>query len=75
MKTITLRTLSAALMIGAAACATEPGEQTELTREQKDSIVADLPIPGASGVGGALEARDRANARTAAHDSIGNESP
>ena len=69
------RTVAAALMMGAAACASEAGEQTELTREQKDSIVADLPIPGASGVGGALEARDRANARTAAHDSIGNESP
>ena len=75
MKTITLRTAAAALIIGAAACAAEPSEQTELTREQKDSIVADLPIPGASGVGGALEARDRANARTADHDSIGNESP
>ena len=41
-----------------------------LTRAQKDSIVADLPIPGASGVGAALRARDAANARTEAHDTI-----
>jgi fructose-specific phosphotransferase system component IIB len=41
-----------------------------LTRAQKDSIVADLPIPGASGVGRALQARDAANARTEAHDTI-----
>jgi hypothetical protein len=41
-----------------------------LTRAQKDSIVADLPIPGASGVGGAMRARDAANARTEAHDTI-----
>lgn len=42
-----------------------------LTREQKDSIVADLPIPGASGVGGAMRARDLANERAGALDSIG----
>ena len=42
-----------------------------LTRAQKDSIVPTLPIPGASGVGRALNARDAANARTEAHDSIG----
>lgn len=42
-----------------------------LTRAQKDSIVADLPIPGAGAVGRAMEARDRADARAADHDSIG----
>jgi len=42
-----------------------------LTRAQKDSIVATLPIPGASAVGRALDARTRANARTEAHDTIG----
>lgn len=42
-----------------------------LTRAQKDSIVADLPIPGAGAVGAAMRARDRANERTAAQDSIG----
>lgn len=41
-----------------------------LTRAQKDSIVADLPIPGAGGVGAAMRARDQANDRTADHDTI-----
>ena len=40
------------------------------SRAQKDSIIADLPIPGASGVGAAMRARDGANARTEAHDTI-----
>ena len=75
MNRTTLRAAAVVITIAAAACATESGEQTELTRAQKDSLVAELPIPGASGVGGALEARDRANARTAAHDSIGGRSP
>lgn len=42
-----------------------------LTRAQKDSIVADMPIPGAGAVGAAMQARDRAEERAAAHDSIG----
>jgi hypothetical protein len=42
-----------------------------LTRAQRDSIVATLPIPGAGGVGAALRARDGANARTQVHDSLG----
>lgn len=58
-----------------AACAGETGDAQvaadTLTRAQKDSIVATLPIPGASGVGGAMRARDLANERTARHDSIG----
>ncbi|HKJ02296.1 MAG TPA: hypothetical protein VJ997_07570 [Longimicrobiales bacterium] len=41
-----------------------------LTRDQKDSIVAKLPIPGARGVSAAQRARDAANARTQAHDTI-----
>ncbi|MDX1494271.1 MAG: hypothetical protein R3253_09440 [Longimicrobiales bacterium] len=41
-----------------------------LTRAQKDSIVADLPIPGAGAVGAAMRSRDRANERTATHDTI-----
>jgi hypothetical protein len=61
--------------LAVAACGSEPAEQTELTRAQKDSIVADLPIPGASGVAGALQARDRANARAAQLDSAGGRSP
>ncbi|MDA0329175.1 MAG: hypothetical protein O2958_09230 [Gemmatimonadetes bacterium] len=58
----------------ASACGQDTGDAQSsadtLTRAQKDSIVATLPIPGASGVGRALEARDRANARTDAHDTI-----
>jgi hypothetical protein len=67
-----LAALLAAVALGA--CGGEDGDARTaadtLSRAQKDSIVADLPIPGASGVGGALRARDRANARTAGHDTI-----
>jgi hypothetical protein len=60
------------LALSTAACGeADAGEQTELTRARKDSIVADLPVPGASGVGRAMDARDRANARTADLDSVG----
>lgn len=48
----------------------ESAEDT-LTRAQRDSIAASLPIPGARGVGAALQARDRANTRTQVHDSLG----
>lgn len=64
------------LMIGVAACGGDSGEEDgrttadTLTRAQKDSIVADMPIPGAGAVGAAMRARDRANARTADHDTI-----
>ena len=69
------RLLAAVAVLGiATACANDTGEQTELTRAQKDSIVADLPIPGASGVGNAMQARDRANTRAAAHDELASQS-
>ena len=41
-----------------------------LTRAQKDSIVSNLPIPGAGGVGAAMRARDAANAKVQQHDTI-----
>ena len=41
-----------------------------LTRRQKDSIISTLPIPGASGVGAARKAVDKANARVQQHDTI-----
>lgn len=73
MKNFVMRAAAAAtVLVLGAACAGESAEQTELTRAQKDSLIADMPIPGASGVAGAMEARDRANARVADHDSIGN---
>lgn len=61
------------LTVGAlTACGGPEAEEpaAELTRAQKDSIVAGMPIPGASAVGGAMRARDAANARTEAHDTI-----
>lgn len=45
-------------------------EADTLTREQRDSVTATLPIPGARGVGGALDAADAASARAARHDSL-----
>ena len=60
--------LIAGLLTGCGAAEGEPG--AELTRAQKDSIVAEMPIPGASAVGSAMQARDRANARTETHDTI-----
>ncbi len=41
-----------------------------LTRRQKDSIIATLPIPGARGVGKALDALEKSNVRAAEHDSL-----
>ena len=64
----------AAALLGIWACGQSAGEARTaadtLTRGQKDSIVAGLPIPGARGVGNALEAAERANARAEEHDSI-----
>lgn len=41
-----------------------------LTRRQKDSLVSEMPLPGAGGVGRALEAVDRTRARADRLDSI-----
>jgi hypothetical protein len=42
-----------------------------LTRRQKDSLISTMPLPGASGIGRAQEAADRARERADVHDSIG----
>ena len=42
-----------------------------LTRRQKNEIISTLPIPGARGVGRALDVSDQLQARANAHDSIG----
>ena len=42
-----------------------------LTRGQRDTIISNLPVPGAGGVGRALDAAGRAQERAAAHDTMG----
>lgn len=51
------------------------GESTQsaadtLTRRQKDSLVAEMPIPGARAVGNAIRAADSIAARAQRHDTI-----
>ncbi len=41
-----------------------------LTRRQKNEIISTLPIPGARGVGAALDVSDRLTERARAHDSL-----
>lgn len=74
--------LVAAVLLGVAACgegasnadappaAGARGTADTLTRRQKDSIISTLPIPGASKIGEAQKAVDRANARVQQHDTI-----
>ncbi len=70
------RSLATAVVIlalmscGSGDSAEEQTAADTLTRAQKDSIVSDLPIPGAGGVGAAMRARDAANSRTDRHDTI-----
>jgi hypothetical protein len=71
------RLLGAALcLLLFAACSSQPegapqtvaNDRDTLTRRQKDSITATLPIPGAGAVGKALRASDAAGARAAETD-------
>lgn len=41
-----------------------------LTRRQKDSIISEMPLPGAGGVGKAMRAVDQANEKVERHDTI-----
>lgn len=41
-----------------------------LTRRQKDSLISEMPVPGAGAVGRALDAQDLSRQRAAALDSI-----
>jgi len=45
-------------------------DRDTLTRRQKDSIIATLPLPGARGVGAALRSNDRAQERADRLDSL-----
>jgi ABC-type glycerol-3-phosphate transport system substrate-binding protein len=72
--TATFLAALAVLLVSTACSGSGSGEATSaadtLTRRQKDSLVSTMPIPGAGAVGRAMEARDAANARADAHDSI-----
>ena len=64
----------AAGSLGIWACGQSAGDTESaadtLTRRQRDSIISTLPIPGAGGVGRALDASDAARARADQLDSI-----
>jgi hypothetical protein len=64
----------ATAMLGIWACGQSAGDAASaadtLTRRQKDSLIATMPIPGAGGVGRALDAQDASRERAAALDSI-----
>lgn len=45
-------------------------DRDTMTQRQRDSVTASLPIPGSRGVGRALDAADRANARAEQHDAL-----
>jgi len=63
-----------AAMLAVWACGQSAEEATNaadtLTRREKDSIIATMPIPGSRGVGRALDAQDASRERAAALDSI-----
>ncbi len=64
----------AAAVLCVVACGQSAGDTANsadtLTRRQKDSLIATMPIPGARGVGRALDAQDRSRERSDALDSI-----
>ena len=68
----------AVAMLGIWACGQDTGEGTAdaetpadtLTTEQRDSVMATLPIPGIGGIGAARRAAGAAAERAEAHDTI-----
>lgn len=65
--------LAAMLMVWACGDGSAGDAQTAvdtLTRRQKDSLISQMPLPGAGAVGRALDAQDRARERAEALDSI-----
>ncbi len=64
----------ATAVMGIWACGQSAGDAASaadtLTRREKDSLIATMPIPGARGVGRALDAQDASRERAAALDSI-----
>lgn len=75
-KRLTIITV-ALLAIWACGQGTEEGAgETEtptdtLTTQERDSIMAELPIPGIGGIGAARRAADAAAERAESHDTIG----
>lgn len=69
-----MRTLLAAVVILAAACApadeTRANNRDTMTQRQRDSVLAQSGLPNARAVGKALSAADSARARNAQLDSI-----
>lgn len=64
-----------ALAAAAVACGgdqTAQNRRDTMTQRQKDSVLAQSELPGARGVGMAMEAADSAKARQARLDSIAN---
>ena len=73
-KTISMAAL-AALTILSLGCdgfgnASATNAADTLTRRQKNEIISTLPIPGARGVGRALDVSDRLAERAQAHDTL-----
>jgi len=66
--------VAAAAVLSVWACGDSAGDaQTAvdtLTRRQKDSLISEMPLPGAGAVGKALEVQDLTRARAEALDSI-----
>ncbi len=63
-----LTILSVGCSLGGDASATNAADT--LTRRQKNEIIRDLPIPGARGVGRALDVSDQLQDRADRHDSL-----
>ena len=70
---LTAALLLPALLLGCSSETDSEAEeaQPELTRAQRDSVIAEMPIPGAGAVGTALDAAAAADRRAEAHDTIG----
>lgn len=68
-RNIALAAIAAALALTAGCFEQKPEASSQLTERQRDSILARQPLPGASVVGRALTASDRADARNGALNS------
>ena len=71
MKRLTIVTIA---LLAGGACGSGSGDaltaSDTLTQAQKDSIGGNLPVPGASGVRGALSVAEKAKARAEQHDTM-----